>query len=258
MSMGLVGSLFAALFSSVGAVLRHRFLYDPLGFSDCSPAPGYPTRPAPNSLWNCDQRLPPGAAPTSGIDLHKMRRLIIIASEPASMPRHAEFAATFAGVGLAPTALGSGWPGRSDRRRVDVGANAVPHRKPTPPRRCLAASAAWLRCARRFTRCWAGTIKLRGDGGNRQKPMWAGRSWTLDEGRLLRHPRLGFLWQTTKSSSLAGRTNSYPRKTDSLRHQGYHSRGIRAWTKSHVQRRTCRGYWKAHWTASSTRPKPTD
>lgn len=109
--MGLVGSLFAALFNSVSAVFTtpHRFLYDPLGFLRLLTSSGATHTFMPNFalewLINAYHRR---GADIEGIDLHKMRRLII-ASEPVHAEGMRRFAATFAGVGLAPTALGSGY-----------------------------------------------------------------------------------------------------------------------------------------------------
>lgn len=109
--MGLVGSLFAALFNSVSAVFTtpHRFLYDPLGFLRLLTSSGATHTFMPNFalewLINAYHRR---GADIEGIDLHKMRRLII-ASEPVHAEGMRRFAGTFAGVGLAPTALGSGY-----------------------------------------------------------------------------------------------------------------------------------------------------
>lgn len=149
--MGLVGSLFAALFNSVSAVFTtpHRFLYDPLGFLRLLTSSGATHTFMPNFalewLINAYHRR---GADIEGIDLHKMRRLII-----ASEPVHAEGMRRFAALRrrrTCPHGPGFGlWPGRSDRRRVDVSAqHGIPHRNPRRRGgRHRRPSAAWLRGA---------------------------------------------------------------------------------------------------------------
>lgn len=195
-----------------------------------------------------------------------MRRLII-ASEPVHAEGMRRFAATFAGVGLAPTALGSGYglaeatvavsmsaPNTGFRTETHAAAEVVTGGRVLPGYEVRIDAAPGAR---------AGTIKLRGDSVAAKAYVGGKKLDALDEEGFCDTHDLGFLvddeivilgrqdevfivhgenrFPTTSSSSFAGNPSS-------------------TGPKSHVSGSTNASWlcWKAHWTASSTRPKPTD
>ncbi|CKS11485.1 fatty-acid-CoA ligase [Mycobacterium tuberculosis] len=197
--MGLVGSLFAALFNSVSAVFTtpHRFLYDPLGFLRLLTSSGATHTFMPNFalewLINAYHRR---GADIEGIDLHKMRRLII-ASEPVHAEGMRRFAATFAGVGLAPTALGSGYglaeatvavsmsaPNTGFRTETHAAAEVVTGGRVLPGYEVRIDAAPGAR---------AGTIKLRGDSVAAKAYVGGKKLDALDEEGFCDTHDLGFL-----------------------------------------------------------------
>lgn len=197
--MGLVGSLFAALFNSVSAVFTtpHRFLYDPLGFLRLLTSSGATHTFMPNFalewLINAYHRR---GADIEGIDLHKMRRLII-ASEPVHAEGMRRFAATFAGVGLAPTALGSGYglaeatvavsmsaPNTGFRTETHAAAEVVTGGRVLPGYEVRIDAAPGAR---------AGTIKLRGDSVAAKAYVGGTKLDALDEEGFCDTHDLGFL-----------------------------------------------------------------
>ncbi|CAM4404862.1 Long-chain-fatty-acid--AMP ligase FadD29 [Mycobacterium basiliense] len=167
--MGLVASLFAAVFNGLSAVFTtpHRFLYDPLGFLRLLTRSGATHAFMPNFalewLINARNRR---AANVDGIDLRAMRRLII-ASEPVNAENMRRFAATFADLGLASTAVCSGYglaeatvavatsaPDTGFRTVTYAGAEIVTCGRVLPGYEVRIDAPAGER---------AGTIKLRGD-----------------------------------------------------------------------------------------------
>lgn len=135
-------------------------------------------------------------ADIEGIDLHKMRRLII-ASEPVHAEGMRRFAATFAGVGLAPTALGSGYglaeatvavsmsaPNTGFRTETHAAAEVVTGGRVLPGYEVRIDAAPGAR---------AGTIKLRGDSVAAKAYVGGKKLDALDEEGFCDTHDLGFL-----------------------------------------------------------------